>query len=683
MSSQTDLTETVRLSTRIARALASDVAAACLGFLVLIVLATQPAAQALRTSVIGDPYSDLWKHMWGLWWFDDALRGHHALPLFTRDINFPQGGYLYFADPMTASLSVPLQPLLGLVCTYNVLIMAQLLGGCVGAYLLARQLGVRHPGAFLCGVVYGLSPYVLSYSVASGVTETVNLAWPPLYLVFLLRALRGDGFRAQATAGLFLFLTAYACWYYAEFLLLMTALCVVFDGSAQSATSFLRGLIDRARRAAPILLVGLGLILPFASTFFLVLKNPYNLVTPDKHEQPGAAPMERNEETRVDYLGESQLNYTGLVDFVLPGKANATTTWSMDRLTRVYYIGVIVIVLVAVGLALQPRPWGRDLRFWLCSTLFFAILSLGPVIHLRSSVGRGSSLCASWPYIAVYYSFPVFKQIGQPFRLMLLVYLGVGILAGFALQRLGERLSLFERTWWIVPVAVLLETLYASPTPFPMPLSPAQVHPIYHEIAREAGADAVWDLPGERPGSKLQPGEYYYYQTVHHHPIPYRTSGEVSPQIRGNNVHRIMARLLFEGWDADESRRLLPDGLKELAQMRVRWLVVHRDVLGVRRTRVLLDLLRPALGKPWVDDEELVAWRLYDTPPADAAAGAPQGPPPPPPPAGAPRPRRASPTPVEAPDAGPGRGGGGDLLLPSPGASRQEDSTAPPTEKRP
>lgn len=591
------------------RAGARELVVTALEYLVLVVLATEPAVLSLRTAAIGDPYSDMWKHLWGLWWFRDALVNQHALPLFTTDINYPQGGYLYFADPLTAVVSIPLQPLLGLVCTYNILIMAQVLGGCLGAYLLGRELGLARPGAFLAGVVFGLSPYVLSYSVASGVTETVNLAWPPLYLLFLLRSLRGEGLRAQVMAGVMLFLTAFSCWYYSEFMLLMTAFCVLF-GEGGSGT-WAAAMIERGRRTIPVMVVGFCLILPFAAAFAQTLKNPYNLVTPDKHGLPNAPPVERNAGTTGDYLGENQLNFTGLVDFVQPGKENATITLSMDRLTRVYYLGWLAGALVLAGLALTPRPWSHTIHFWLWTTVAFAVLSLGPTIHLRSSTLDGASLGSSWPYWMMYYGFPLFKQVGQPFRLMLLVYLGFGLLAGFALQQLLARFAALRPAAWLVTLGVLAETLYASPTLFPMPLAPATIPPVYRAIAETEGDDAVWDVPEERPGSLLQPSEYYWYQTYHGHPIPYRTSGQVSPQVRNNPVHALVVQLLYGGVSPEEAGALIEAGLDELREMKIRWFIIHRGIIGPVRARALRTYMAAAVGAPFYEDENVIAFRLY------------------------------------------------------------------------
>lgn len=594
---------------RLRRFFRHELVVVTLEYAALVALATYPAVLRLRSEVIGDAYSDMWKHMWGLWWYHDALVRNHDIPLFSSLINHPQGGYLYFADPLTATASVPFQFFLGVVCTYNLLMLLQLLGGCLGGYLLAREIGLARRGAFLAGLVYGLAPCVLAYAVGSGVTETVNLAWPPLFVKYLLRSLKDGRFRDQALAGFFLFLTAFACWYYSEFMLFEMALFFLFGPTAPTLRWgevgwYLRSMVERLRRVVPILAVGLCLILPFAAAFAQTIRNPYNLVMPEKVP-------ERTADTREEYMGEAQLNYTGLLDFLRPGKEHATITNSMDRLTRVYYLGWLPVGIVIVGLLLTPRPYGRTLRFWLWTTLAFLLLSMGPVIHLQSPVGANASLCTSWPYLFVYHGFPLFKQIAQPFRMVLLVYLGLGILAGTALERLELRFPSLERMAWLVPVAVLAETLYVSPTPYPMPMSSATPPPVYLAIRDTPGTSAVWDIPGEHPGGILQPSEYYFYQTFHGRPIPYRTSGEVSRQAKENPVHMVVSDLLHDRWDDRTARPMLAEGLELCRRMKIQYLVVHRQNFGVHRAFIFSRAMTAVLAPPNYQDEDVMVFRIY------------------------------------------------------------------------
>ena len=591
------------------RLVQSELLVVAVEYCALIALATYPAVLRLRSEVIGDAYSDMWKHLWGLWWYYDALVRNHEIPLFSTLINYPQGGYLYFADPLTAVLSVPFQPFLGVVCTYNILILLHLLGGCLGAYLLAREVGLARRGSFLAGLIYGLAPCVLAYAVSSGVTETVNLAWPPMFVLYLLRSLRDGLRRDQVLAGVFLFLTAFSCWYYSEFMLLMMALLFVFGPTAPTLRPrewrwYVGAMVERVRLVIPILVVGFCLILPFAAAFAQTIRNPYNLVMPEKVP-------ERTTGTISEYMGESQLNYTGLLDFVRPGKEHSTTTDSMDRLIRVYYLGWIAMGLVGLGLLLTPRPYGRSLRFWLWTTLGFLVLTLGPNIHLQSPGGANVTLCSSWPYLFVYHCFPLFKQIAQPFRMMLLVYLGLGILAGMALQRLEVLFPSVQRFLWMVPVAVLAETLYMSPTPYPMPMASATPPPIYRVIGDTPGTSAVWDIPGEHPGGILQPSEYYFYQTFHGRPIPYRTSGEVSRQVKENPVHMVVGDLLHDRWDDRTARPMLVQGLESCRRMKIQYLVVHRLNFGVQRAFIFSRAMTAVLGPANYQDEDVIVYRLY------------------------------------------------------------------------
>lgn len=607
-----------------------------LSFLALALVATWPAIGHPAGTVIGDGQSDMWKHLWGYWWFGNALFVEKEIPLFCSLLNYPQGGYLYFADPLTALMSLPLQGILGLVVSYNLIIVLQLVGGCLAAWLLARDLGLEGPPAVLSGVVYGLSPYALSYCVGSGVSETANLAWLPLYVLFLLRVLRGGTTSDAVAGGVFLFLTAFSCWYYAEFALVLTALVLIFGGEArfsdlpltrrfrfsqrfgplavllQAVRSQDHAL--RLRRVGPVALVALALTFPAASTFWQVIHNPFNIV------MPAHAPV-RSQETYTSYLGDGwwsvdqhgnrgHFNFATLSGFFRPGKGNAVVTLSIDRLTRVCYLGFLVLGLAATGLLLAApgRRWA--LAFWGGTTAFFLFMSLGPRIYLYPDPSSPS--IGSWPYLAVYHTFPLFKQVAHPFRMLVVAHLGLALLAGFGLARLRERFPAGPTAlFWAASGLVLLETLLVSPTPFPMPVASARVPGIYSVIQEIDGRGAVWDFPSERPGTMLVPSEYYYYQTVHGKPIPYRTSGVLSEALVQNKLHQALNTMVRGDGNTEMLPELIREGARQLRDLQVQFLILHRDILGESLTAQVQKRLRDEMGPPTFQDGSIVLYRIY------------------------------------------------------------------------
>jgi len=263
-------------------------------YCLLALVAGAPFAFNPFGALIGDVNSDLWKHLWGFWWVGSSLLDQHQLPLATQLLNAPYGGNLYFIDPLNALLSIPIQVLggrgvQGVVVSYNLLILWNLVLGGVGMYFLARRLSGSGPGALVAGTVYGLSPYVLCY-VASGVTEALNIGYLPLYFLFLLGTVEGEGRLDWLWAGIFLFLTTFGCWYYGIFAILLTFTYLVWwllvtapEGetslafrAAQSWKSYRIDLVrdlehilgPRAWRGALVALVTIVAILATTGVFF-------------------------------------------------------------------------------------------------------------------------------------------------------------------------------------------------------------------------------------------------------------------------------------------------------------------------------------------------------------------------------------------------------------------------------
>lgn len=657
-----------------------------------------PALPDLARRFLGHPESDVWKHLWGMWWFRHSLADRKTLPLYCFDLNFPDGGYLYFADPLNALLSLPLQAVLPLPLTYNLLVLGQLVLGALGAFVLVRQVTGSRAGALVGGTVYAFSPIVLAYSLGSGVTETLHVAWLPLHLAALLRLLERPGDRGVLVAGAATFaLAAFGSWYYGLFLALLEAVVLAgWSWANRPPVRFLRwspggglplpGLGARGRRAwrslfegwrdaagrqvlavfLMALLAGL-MVLPYLVAFKMVLASDHNLVSPK-------GSRERSGRTFESYLGGSGLwslneqgqrghfNEATLAGLVLPGKDRAVVTVSIDRLTRVHYLGYALLGLAALGAwafrpgrAAGPAEGGRPRRLpggtWTAAFLLFAGLALGPTVHLSHE--PESLQFPNLLYLLVYVGFPFFDQVAHPFRLLVPAFLAGAVLAGQGVAWLATRLPSAARAGLATGLSalVLAEILVVSPLPWPLPTAPAALPDVYGAMAADGANYAILDLPVERPGTILVPGEYFYYQAIHEKRIPYRTSGVLSDGLTATIFHKSLQTLLGEVAPSPlqprvepRIRRLSPEkglarGADELRTLGFVYVVVHRKGFTPPQEHALVAALEKAFGEPAFSDLEVVAFRLQAPRDLDEFQ-VPQpkvnpGPPPPPPPPGA------------------------------------------------
>ncbi|HEU5329149.1 MAG TPA: hypothetical protein VFU78_13720, partial [Thermomicrobiales bacterium] len=127
------------------------------GYLLIALVFLMPLPLRLTSAVIGDS-SDIWIHLWWMWQVRESLL-HGQNPYFSYRVFHPTGAPLYLMgqDMVTALLSIPLQGLLGLVLTYNLLTIAAVAFGAWAMYLLALDVTGSRPGALVAGALFGFA----------------------------------------------------------------------------------------------------------------------------------------------------------------------------------------------------------------------------------------------------------------------------------------------------------------------------------------------------------------------------------------------------------------------------------------------------------------------------------------------------------------------------------------------
>lgn len=138
-----------------------------------------PASVAMGSGT-GDPAQSIWYLRWVPW----AIGGGHN-PLFTVVANYPLGINLV-VQTSTLALGLVLSPvtvLWGPVAAYNVAITTAFALSAGAGYLLARRFTTWRPAAFVAGLVYGYSPYLVGQGL--GHLNLVFVPLPPLILLVL------------------------------------------------------------------------------------------------------------------------------------------------------------------------------------------------------------------------------------------------------------------------------------------------------------------------------------------------------------------------------------------------------------------------------------------------------------------------------------------------------------------
>mgnify|MGYP005852161585 CR=1 FL=1 len=572
--------------------------AAILGCYVLLASAlTYPVAFHLTTHIPivhqipgwapgdGDP----WHSLWGLWFAKYSLFERGRLPLFTDDIFYPRGVDLGYATWVMVPLllSLPLVSLIGLVATYNVLILASLALAGYSAFLLVHHLTKDRKAAFVSGLIFAFSPYHMVRSLEH-LFLLASAVWVPLYVLFLIKALQEGGFTNIGLASAFLIFTMASNPYYAVFLLLFTGLYLLDQIRRPDVQVPKRALFNRL---SSLFVLSSALSLPIVGPALMREWTDITLSTP---------------------LSEVNIYSADLLAFFIPGSAHPLwgklvkpiyKNFTGNVFEQTVYIGYIVLALSSMAFFKARR---EEVRFWSLSAMIFFVLSLGPVLHINGRYAfdlDGMTLTFPLPSLLLHF-IPVLKGIRVFSRFSFMLMLSLAVLVGYGLKVIRERL---QGTRWgprietafllLVSVGILFEFLSV-----PLPILDAKIPHVYTVIGRDGGrGGSLLELPLDWKIAK-----YQYYQTAHRKRLIMGFVPRPSPSLV-EYADAVPFIKLFKDPDRLEDLQgslwEKKDALKVVDLFDLDFIVVHREYLEPRIADGLQRLLVETFPVDRIDKE--------------------------------------------------------------------------------
>jgi len=201
-----------------------------------------PALPALlRGELIGQPYTDLYPAVWGLW---ELARQQPGLPTHTEMLGHPSGIGYYYAAPLKGILAGGLLPLLGLPATWNLLTLAARVATPLCAFGAGRAWGLGTTGALTVAAAWGCAPLFHGYAV-EGIVEGTD-GWTLALWAW------AAGHRRHGLSAIGLALSILSSWY------LGAAGCLLALLSALRDRRALLGLVGGLALAAPGIFLFLG-----------------------------------------------------------------------------------------------------------------------------------------------------------------------------------------------------------------------------------------------------------------------------------------------------------------------------------------------------------------------------------------------------------------------------------------
>ncbi len=589
---------------------------------------------------------DVWSYLWAMGWARISTLDLGVNPFRSDYIFYPLGGatQLLWATALPSFLSIPLQSLLGLVPSFNLMYLAATTLTAYGTYLLAKYAltgsstarvspttsGVRL-GAFVAGIAFAFSALRLGYGLAF--TNLFHTELIPFYGLFLLKTQFEGRWRNPVIAGVLLGLNAYIDFQIAAFLVMFTMLWFIvglIQSPRPSTTlkTFPSALPSTEPAPGTVNIPGLpnmrqwGVISKFPpleviGVVALIVAAPIiSTVTQDLKAEGGnyigVYPLKYSSARSYDLLSYVVPNarsslYQLLPTPRLPGVNTALNADGESLLSpdRQAFFGLTVLVLALTGALLRPRAFA----LWITAALLFAVLSFGPTLHLA-----GRDLGVPLPYAALH-ELPIANHIRIPMRYGLMTLLGVALLAAAGVNSLAAHvhpalLLGFSTTLILGEAAVL-----------PYPTLNVSVPHVYETIAAQPGDFTILEIPtfNWRAAAASE-----VFQVVHRKRILRVYTNRIAPELADYFSLRqtpIVVRSLRilegaeEGPLSAEARSEDQGAAPAVIRFfKLRYAVLHREWLNADAAAQIDQYLREVLGARIVSNEGTVTGYEFDSP---------------------------------------------------------------------
>lgn len=553
----------------------------------LSLVLTWPLLLHITTHAPGDGIDDP-ALAWNLWWakyswVDRAgLDGLVHNPFDGDFMFYPISINLafYTLTLLNGALSIPLQSVISLILTNNLLLLSSFVLGGFGAYLLTLDLLRSYPhrraASIISALLYAFASAKLFY-VALGQFNIASSQWLPFIALYLVRSFRSpwrwrDGF----FLGLFLCLQAWAELTYGAFGVLLIGVVVI--------GALVLALFKRSYRAPAWNAFRNAAI---AAVMFVIGLAPYlanmlgDLAVEGDFLVEGGGFSDIFSVDVLGFLFPTQLHplFGTLIRTLADNSALRPdrSQWMVNKGQHLF-LGFSVMLLALYGL------WVNRKRTWVWAvaalTALFLLISLGPVVRFG---GHETGIPGIFPLLL---KIPFFQANRYPSRYSVVILLGMGILAALGVAALLARIKPNRRTWVAVALAAIVLFEHLS---VPLPLSDFRLPPAYEAVVTDARPGAILDLPiGWRNGFNVF-GKAdtiimftQWYQTFHGKPrLGGNTSRNPEQKFQYFMEHPVIGVLAalqdgraVEPEDFDTARQLAPDLLRTY---NIHIVTLHKD----------------------------------------------------------------------------------------------------------
>lgn len=591
-----------------------------------------PLPAQMTTALPGQPSGDTGVYVWNLWVFRHELVEHQRFPFFTFEI-------LTLASPTPLTLhnyttvanlaAFFVLPIAGVVGTYNGLLILSCAVSAYAMFLLARRRTGDDAAAWLAGVAFGFSPFMMArFGEHFSLVQAAPL---PIFALLLLRLYQGGSWRVAAAAGLVVAWAYLSDPYYAVYCMLMLLFFAAYSAVTlrvrEESPRWTRGtwVLDLAILCLGGLIAGIlirgggrvdvfglrvsmrSLYTPVLALTVLILLRALFALRPRLrwHIPPvffnwrmyvaaaaaalvAMAPLiytavqaaSEAASLRAPVLWRSSARGLDLLALLVPNPLHPwlsgfSAAWIATLpggfVENVASVPWTILGVLAAGAVLYkvrlPRPW----MIW---TGCFTLLALGPFIHVA---GVNTYIPTPWTLLRYV---PIIGAARMPTRFGVLVAMGFAMLMCLVLVEIRKRSRRPALLTAAVGALLIVELL-----PAPRTLYSATPPKVVQTIARDPRPLRVLNLPfGVRDGLTSQgnfSAIYQFQQTFHGKPLiggylsrlPRARMGEYR---RSATLRALMKLSEGRALTADERRVAFARAGRAARRFRIGWVVIDR-----------------------------------------------------------------------------------------------------------
>jgi hypothetical protein len=513
----------------------------------------------------------------------------------TSYIYYPFGANLYAhaLSPAAGFFTIPFQMAFGVVWSFNFILLLSFILGGYGAYRLAMHITEDRKASFFAGAAFTFSTY--HFAKTLGDINLATIQWIPFYILFLLRIRQEKSFKNIGAAAIFLALTALmGDLQYILFLAIFTFIFLIYE------LSFNRNqIIDFLKRFAVmttgfltlILLVFEPLIVGWFTGQFAYAKSTTSFSAATSSDLLG-------------FLVPSQFN--PLFSSTMHGINQTFTTTTAYPLEGNTFIGYTVFALTIYA-AFKLR---KQIKFWLLTGAIFAVLALGPVLHVLGETPYNIPL----PEAIIFYLVPIFRA---PSRLIVITSLCLSIIAALSIKHANIQIAKLKngKILCLLLIVLLTGTMLAENNFIPYPIAQeTTVSPFYHQMSQMSGSFAVLDLPV----NYSETNQYMYYGTVSEKPLLGGSISHGSPQeIMLREAVPLISQTGFamEGDNQLEQTDIITKpfnvtNIYALQYFNVKYVILHKDFMNTSVYVQIADYLNTMFGSSCYEDKTITAFQV-------------------------------------------------------------------------